>query len=165
MKAATDIRERAGRIKLLILDVDGVLTDGKIYLGPQGGEMKTFHVRDGSALVRCLRAGVVVALVSGRRSEAVAVRGRELGIAEVHQGVEDKIRVMEELCRRYSCRAEETACVGDDLPDLPLMGKAGLAVAVADSHPALRTAADYVTGHRGGEGAVMEVVELILGAR
>ncbi len=165
MKAPADIRERAGRIKLLILDVDGVLTDGKIYLGPRGEEMKAFHVRDGSALVRCLRAGVAVALISGRRSEAVALRGRELGIGEIHQGVEDKTRVMEELCQRYSCGEEETACLGDDLPDLPLLRRVGLAVAVADSHPALRAAADWVTENRGGEGAVMEVVELILEGR
>jgi 3-deoxy-D-manno-octulosonate 8-phosphate phosphatase (KDO 8-P phosphatase) len=108
---------------------------------------------------------VVVALVSGRRAEAVVLRGQELGISDIFQGVEDKAGVLEELMERYSCREEETACVGDDLADLPVMKKAGLSVAVADSHPALRAAADYVTVSRGGEGAVMEVVEMILAER
>jgi 3-deoxy-D-manno-octulosonate 8-phosphate phosphatase (KDO 8-P phosphatase) len=162
MRENSDIRRRAARTKLLLLDVDGVLTDGKIYLGPRGEEVKAFHVRDGSALVRCRRAGLTVALVSGRRSEAVAIRGRELGITDIYQGVEDKVRVMEELLERYSCRGEEMAYVGDDLADLPVMKKVGLSVAVADGHPTLRAAADYVTVSRGGEGAVMEVAELIL---
>jgi len=165
MKASADIRKRAARIKLLLLDVDGVLTDGRIYLGPRGEEFKAFHVRDGSALVRCRRAGVVPVLVSGRRASAVEVRGRELGIEEIYQGLEDKTRVLEELRDRYSCALEEIAYIGDDLADLAVMGKVGLSVAVADGHPALVAAADYVTAGRGGEGAVMEVIELILEGR
>ncbi len=160
-----DIRIRAGRVKLLLLDVDGVLTDGRIYLGPRGEELKAFHVRDGSALVRLLRAGLAVALISGRRSEAVQHRGRELGIGEIHQGVENKAAVLAELLERHCCREEETAYVGDDLADLEVMRKVGLSVAVADAHPALRAAADYVTNNRGGEGAVMEIAELILQSR
>ena len=157
-----DIRIRAGRIKLLLLDVDGVLTDGRIYLGPRGEELKAFHVRDGSALVRLLRAGLAVALISGRRSKAVLRRGRELGIGEIHQGVKDKAAVLAQLLQGYSCGPEEAAYVGDDLPDLEIMREVGLSVAVADAHPQLQEAADYVTEKRGGEGAVMEIAELIL---
>lgn len=165
MREISDIRRRAAKIKLLLLDVDGVLTDGKIYLGRRGEEVKAFHVRDGSALIRCRRAGVAVALISGRRTEAVDLRGRELGIDDIYQGVEDKVRVLEELLVRYSCRAEETAYIGDDLPDLPVMRRVGLSAAVADGHPALLAAADCVTARRGGEGAVMEVAEMILAGR
>ncbi len=165
MRDNPDIRNRAGKIKLLLLDVDGVLTDGKIYLDRRGGEAKSFHVRDGSALIRFRRAGLKPALVSGRRSEAVTLRAGELGIGDIYQGVEDKIGVFEELLARYSLREEEAAYIGDDLADLPVMGKVGLSAAPADGHPAVRAAADYVTSRRGGEGAVMEFVELILGER
>ncbi len=165
MKKLDDIHSRAAKIRLLLLDVDGVLTDGKIYLGRGGEEMKSFHVRDGSALVRCRRAGVGVALISGRKSGAVAIRGRELGIDDIYQGVEDKVVVMEELLDRYSCDARETAYIGDDLPDRAVMRRVGLSVAVADGHPDLLREADYITASRGGEGAVMEVVEMILTGR
>ncbi len=165
MSGNFDIRSRAVKIRLLLLDVDGVLTDGKIYLPAQGEELKSFHARDGSALVRCRRAGVTVALVSGRKAATVVRRGRELGITEIYQGVEDKVTVLKELLARYSCSASETAYIGDDLPDLAVMRRVGLSAAVADGHPNLRKAADYVTVRRGGEGAVMEVVDLILAGR
>lgn len=165
MRDNSDIRDRAGKIKLLLLDVDGVLTDGKIYLDRSGGEAKSFHVRDGSALIRLRRAGLNLALVSGRRSEAVTLRAGELGIGDTYQGVEDKIGVFRELLARHFLREEESAYIGDDLADLPVMRKAGLSAAPADGHPAVRAAADYVTSRRGGEGAVMEFVDLILEGR
>ena len=157
-----DIQNRAAKIKLLLLDVDGVLTDGKIYLGEHGEELKSFHVRDGSALVRGQEAGLKVALISGRTAGSVERRARELGISEVYQGISDKLPIIEELMERYSCGEEETAYVGDDHPDIPIFQRVGLAIAVADAHPAVAKAADYQTARRGGEGAVMEVVELIL---
>lgn len=157
-----EIQNQLARIKLLILDVDGVLTDGKIYLGDHGEELKSFHVRDGSALVRGQKEGLKVALISGRSSSSVERRARELGISEVYQGVCDKLPIVEELMARYSCREEETAYIGDDLTDLPVFRRVGFAITVADAHPAAVKAADYQTTCRGGEGAVMEVIELIL---
>ena len=157
-----DIQNRAAKIKLLLLDVDGVLTDGKIYLGEHGEELKSFHVRDGSALVRGQEAGLKVALISGRTAGSVERRARELGISEVYQGISDKLPIIEELMERYSCGEEETAYIGDDHPDIPIFQRVGFAIAVADAHPAAVKAADYQTARRGGEGVVMEVVELIL---
>lgn len=157
-----EIKNRAAKIKLLLLDVDGVLTDGKIYLGNHGEELKSFHVRDGSALVRGQREGLKIALISGRYSGSVELRARELGISEVYQGIADKLPIVEELMERYSCGEEETAYIGDDRTDLPVFQRVGFAITVADAHPAAVKAADYQTARRGGEGAVMEVVELIL---
>lgn len=157
-----ELKKRAAKIKLLILDVDGVLTDGKIYLSGEGQEFKSFNVRDGSALVRGQREGLKVALISGRLSSAVERRARELNISEVHQGIADKLPLLKELMDRYSCDYEETACMGDDIADLPLFRRVGFSIAVADAHPSVIKAADYWTQHRGGEGAVMEIVELLL---
>ena len=145
--------------------MDGVLTDGKIYLSDQGEEIKSFHVRDGSALVRWQGEGLKVALISGRTSGSVERRARELGISEVYQGISDKLPIIEELMKRYSCGEEETAYIGDDYPDLPIFQRVGLAIAVADAHPSALKAADYQTTSRGGEGAVMEIIELILRLR
>ena len=158
----TDIENKLAKIKLLLLDVDGVLTDGKIYLGDRGEELKSFHVRDGSALVRGRKAGLKVALISGRTSGSVELRARELGITEVYQGISEKIPIIEEIMKRYSCGREETAYIGDDHPDIPIFQRVGLAIAVADAHPAAVKAADYQTASLGGAGAVMEVIELIL---
>lgn len=160
-----EIIARAAKIRLLILDVDGVLTDGKFYLGSQGEELKSFHCRDGSALIRGQREGLTVALISSRRAGSVARRARELGIAEVYQGVIDKVPVVEELMDRYSCGEEETAYIGDDIPDLPALRRVGFAIAVADAHPTILDLADYRTFTRGGSGAVMEVIELIMSSR
>lgn len=153
---------KASKIKLLLIDVDGVLTDGKIYLDNHGEELKSFHVRDGSALVRGRQKGLKIALISGRSSYSVEHRARELGISEVYQGILDKIPIVEKLMQRYSCGEEETAYIGDDWNDLAVFQRVGFAVAVADAHPAVIEAADYRTECRGGEGAVMEVIELIL---
>lgn len=160
-----NIKNQASRIKLLVLDVDGVLTDGKIYLSGSDRELKAFNVRDGSALVRAQREGLNVALVSGRRSPAVDIRARELGIDDVYQGITDKLPVLEELMEQYACGRDETAYIGDDIPDLPIFHRVGWAIAVADAHPSVIEAADYRTRRKGGEGAVMEIVELILNSR
>jgi 3-deoxy-D-manno-octulosonate 8-phosphate phosphatase (KDO 8-P phosphatase) len=157
--------ERARRIRLLVLDVDGVLTDGRLYFGPEGEALKAFHVRDGAGLVALRRAGVGVAIISGRDSPAVTLRARELGIEHLRQGIHDKGRALEELCAALGLRPEDCACVGDDTPDLPLFERAALAVAVADAHPALRERAHHVTTLPGGNGAVREVCDLLLRAR
>ena len=155
---------RAGAIRLLVLDVDGVLTDGRLYFGPRGEALKVFDVRDGSGMVALRRAGVAIAVISGRRSAAVAARCRELKVRHVHQGVADKLAVFERLRTRLKLAPEACACVGDDLPDVPLMKAVALAFAVADARPAVRRAAAVVTRQGGGRGAVREVCDLLLAA-
>jgi len=156
---------RAARVRLLVLDVDGVLTDGGLYYGPAGEEIKRFDVHDGLALAAARQAGLAIALISGRRSAAVARRAAELGIAEVHQGVRDKAAVLDDLIARLGFAPAELAVMGDDLPDLPLMLRAGLALAPRNAVAEVRRAAHWVSRRAGGGGAVREAVELLLGAR
>ena len=156
---------KASRIRLLVLDVDGVLTDGVLVYGASGEEIKRFHVRDGLAIQQARRAGVEVAIVSGRASAAVTRRMSELGVVEVHQGVGDKESLLRGLLARLGVATAETAVMGDDLPDLPLMRMAGLAMAPADAVPEVRRAAGWVSRSAGGHGAVREAVEMLLRAR
>lgn len=156
---------RAGAIRLLVLDVDGVLTDGRLYFGPRGEALKVFDVRDGYGLVALQRAGVAVAVISGRRSSAVSARCRELKVPHVHQGVADKLAVFEQLRARLKLARSVCACVADDLPDVPLMSAVALPFAVADAHPVVRRAAAVVTRQGGGRGAVREVCDLLLAGR
>ena len=149
-------------IRLLVLDVDGVLTDGRLYYGARGEALKVFHVHDGLGLVELRRAGVEVAVISGRRSPMVSARCRELGVRHVQQGVPDKLTALTRLCARLRLQPAACACVGDDLPDVPLMRRVGLAFAVADAHRDVRRAADVVTRRRGGRGAVREVCDHLL---
>jgi 3-deoxy-D-manno-octulosonate 8-phosphate phosphatase (KDO 8-P phosphatase) len=155
----------SNRIRLLVLDVDGVLTDGRLYFGPRGEALKVFHVRDGNGIVRLLRTGVNVALVSARRSPMLLVRARELGIRHVHQGVADKLGVFARLCARLRLTPAACACVGDDVQDLPLMRAAALSFAVADAHPEVRRVADVVCKLPGGLGAVREVCDHLMALR
>ncbi|HKD53197.1 MAG TPA: HAD-IIIA family hydrolase [Steroidobacteraceae bacterium] len=152
-------------IRLLVLDVDGVLTDGRLYYGPRGESLKVFDVRDGLGIVQLQRAGLSVAVISGRRSAMVTARCRELGVHHVHQGVSDKLAVLRRLCTRLRLTPAAVACVGDDLPDVPVMRAAALSFAVADAPPAVRRAADVVTRRRGGRGAVREVCDHLLALR
>ena len=153
------------RIRLLISDVDGVLTDGRLIFDAAGVESKEFHVRDGAGLKYWIRAGHRAALLTGRESTVVARRAAELGIDLVEQGATDKLPALGRLLAAAGCAAAETAYLGDDLPDLPVLRAVGFAVAVADATEEVRAAADYVTAARGGWGAVREVVELILKAQ
>jgi 3-deoxy-D-manno-octulosonate 8-phosphate phosphatase (KDO 8-P phosphatase) len=153
------------RIRLLVLDVDGVLTDGRLYFGPRGEALKVFHVRDGVGLKELAAAGIAVAVISGRRSEMTSRRCRELGVSHVMQGVQDKLTAFRRLCARLDLAAAACACIGDDTPDVPLMRAAGLAFAVADAHPQARGAAHVVTTLPGGGGAVREVCDYLLAAR
>jgi 3-deoxy-D-manno-octulosonate 8-phosphate phosphatase (KDO 8-P phosphatase) len=159
------VLERARRIRLLVLDVDGVLTDGRLYLSASGEEFKVFHVRDGSGIVAVRRAGVEVAIISGRDCAAVVRRAAELGIRHVRQGVADKGAELDALLGELGIPAAETACVGDDTPDTPMLQRAGLAIGVADAHPALLAATHWTTRSAGGHGAVREVCDLLLSAR
>ena len=160
-----ELLERVRRVRLLVLDVDGVLTDGRLHISAHGEDVKVFHVRDGSGLVALGRAGVAVAIISGRNSAAVTRRAEELGIAHVHQGIADKGAVLDELCNELGVARDELACVGDDTPDIPMFERAGFAVAVADAHPLAVARADWVTQAGGGHGAVRELCDLLLAAR
>jgi 3-deoxy-D-manno-octulosonate 8-phosphate phosphatase (KDO 8-P phosphatase) len=161
----TDIYNRAEKIRLFVLDVDGVLTDGSIIYTAAGEEIKCFHVRDGNGIRLIMQAGIEVALITGRRSQALAHRAKNLGISQVFQGVRDKLEVLRTLQTDLGVSPEETAVMGDDLVDLPIMLPAGLAVAVADASPEVRESAHLVTVLPGGKGAVREVCEILLKAK
>jgi 3-deoxy-D-manno-octulosonate 8-phosphate phosphatase (KDO 8-P phosphatase) len=153
---------RMSAIELLVLDVDGVLTDGRIIYSDDGREIKTFHVHDGAGVRFWLDAGRQAAIISGRRSASVIRRAQELGIELVIQGAGAKLPAFKTLLQQTGLAPHQVCAMGDDLPDLPLLRNAGLGVAVADACPELRSAAHYVTGKPGGQGAVREVVELLL---
>ncbi|MCS3904204.1 3-deoxy-D-manno-octulosonate 8-phosphate phosphatase (KDO 8-P phosphatase) [Methylohalomonas lacus] len=159
------VTAKAERVRLAIFDVDGVLTDGRLILGDDGTEHKAFHVRDGLGLVLMREAGLKVAIISARQSQVTAERMAALGIEYVYQGSQDKAQTYSALLDELDLPAADTAYVGDDLVDLPVLNRAGLAVAVADAHPLVRERADFVTAAAGGRGAVREVCELILDAQ
>lgn len=150
------------RIKLLAMDVDGVLTDGMIGFDSEGREIKFFHVRDGMGICALMEKGVKVAFISGRFSEVTAHRARDLGVTLVFQGVRDKLGRLVELALELGVTREEVAYIGDDVNDIPCIEWAGFGVAVADAPAEVRNAASYVTLTRGGHGAVREVCDLIL---
>jgi 3-deoxy-D-manno-octulosonate 8-phosphate phosphatase (KDO 8-P phosphatase) len=153
------------KIKLLVLDVDGVLTDGRLYFSAKGEALKVFHVRDGHGIKLLMGAGVEVAAVSGRRSSAVTARMRELGVTHLVQGCTDKVAVLRRLTRQLHIEPLSTACIVDDTPDLPLMSAVGFAAAVADAHPLVLSAAHWIAGSGGGRGAVRELCDALLRAR
>ena len=160
-----EIARRAARVKLLLLDCDGVLTDGRITLVSDGDEEKSFHTRDGHGLVLLHRAGLQSGVISGRTSSALERRARDLGVRHVRQGTHDKIVEFREVLAAAGVAEDETAFVGDDVTDIPLMRRCVLAVAVADATADTRSHAHYVTRLPGGFGAVREVCELILKAQ
>jgi len=161
----TSFQPALSRVRLLVLDVDGVLTDGRLFYGAKGESLKSFHVRDGHGIKQVSAAGVTVAIISGRKSAAVAKRARELGIKHVTQGATDKLAALTRLVKARNVPFEHCACVGDDTPDAPILQVAGLAIAVADAHADALAAADLVTSRPGGYGAVREVCDWILDAR
>jgi 3-deoxy-D-manno-octulosonate 8-phosphate phosphatase (KDO 8-P phosphatase) len=165
MEATAEIKRRAARIRLLLMDCDGVLTDGRITLVGDGDEEKSFHTRDGHGLVLLHRAGLQSGIISGRTSRLVERRARELGIRYVRQGTWDKVKDFEELLAEAGLNETEVAYVGDDVTDIPLMQRSELAVAVADATDETRAVAHYVTRIQGGFGAIREVTELILKAQ
>jgi 3-deoxy-D-manno-octulosonate 8-phosphate phosphatase (KDO 8-P phosphatase) len=152
-------------IQLLILDVDGVLTDGRLYFGAKGEALKVFHVRDGHGIKLLMAAGVQVAAFSGRRVAATAARLRELRVPTVVQGCTDKLAAFNKLTKRLKVDPLSCACIVDDTPDLPLMSAVGLAAAVADAHPVVLSAAHWIARSPGGLGAVRELCDALLRAR
>jgi 3-deoxy-D-manno-octulosonate 8-phosphate phosphatase (KDO 8-P phosphatase) len=152
-----DILERAARIRLVVFDVDGVLTDGSLYLGDDGQEYKAFHSRDGHGMKMLQEAGIDIAIITGRTSDVVRHRMESLGIRHVYQGQRDKVPAFEALVAKVGLQAEEVAYEGDDVVDLPVMRRDGLAIAVADAHPEVRRHAHWHTPHGGGRGAGLDV--------
>ncbi len=157
-----DILARAAKVKLLLMDCDGVLTDGKIYFNERGEETKAFNVKDGQGIVSLHSAGIMTGIISGRVFRALEVRAEELGIKFLRMGCTDKVEEFENILADAGVSPEETAYIGDDIPDIALLKKAGFAVAVADAAKEVFEAAHYVTVNNGGSGAVREIADLIL---
>ncbi|AIX50093.1 MULTISPECIES: 3-deoxy-manno-octulosonate-8-phosphatase KdsC [Pantoea] len=159
---SAEVMARAAQIRLLICDVDGVMSDGLIYMGNSGEELKAFNVRDGYGIRCLLTSGIEVAIITGRRAKLLEDRCETLGITHLYQGQSDKLLAWRELLDKLSLDSTQVAYIGDDLIDWPVMAQAGLSVAVADAHPVLLPRADYVTRIGGGRGAVREICDLIL---
>jgi len=158
----TDLAHKIKKVKIFITDVDGVLTDGKIILDHLGKELKMFSVLDGAVIKMAASLGYKTVLVSGRRSEVVERRAKELGIRQVYQEAEDKLKILREFMEKERIGQDTICYVGDDLPDIPVLKHVGLAVAVQNAVSEVKEAADYVTKKTGGDGAFREAVELVL---
>lgn len=154
--------QRAAKIKLLICDVDGVFSDGRIYLGNQGEELKAFHTKDGFGIKAILKQGIKVAVITGRQSEIVENRMQALGVPYIFQGQEDKLTAYQALLAKLNLTAQEAAYIGDDVVDLPVIKDCGLGVAVNDAHPLVLQDADLITHTKGGFGEVREICDLFL---
>ena len=160
------VKERASRIELLLMDCDGVLTDGRLYFSSAGEAMKVFHVRDGQGIVLWHKAGYSSGIITGRDSENILkIRAKELGMRFLRVRSDDKIKDLDSILKETGLSREQTAYVGDDLSDLPLLESVGLPIAVADAMSKVTGVATYVTLAKGGEGAVREVVDLLLAAK
>lgn len=156
------VQKKAAKIKLILLDVDGVLTDGGIIIDNRGIEAKRFDVRDGQGITLLIHGGIKVGFITGRSSTIVRRRAKELGVRIVYQGVKNKVEIYDRIKTKTGLKDDQIAYVGDDILDLPLLRKVGLAIAVRDSWPGLKSRVDYVTKSDGGRGAVREISELVL---
>jgi 3-deoxy-D-manno-octulosonate 8-phosphate phosphatase (KDO 8-P phosphatase) len=161
----TALRERASKVRMLVLDVDGVLTDGKLYIDHAGNEMKAFNTRDGLGMKALQRCGIEIAVITGRKSAAVAHRMAQLDIKHIYQGREDKLSAFLHLLELTGLDATQTCFAGDDWIDLPVLQRAGLAVSVADAEDRVKEHAHWITQRDGGDGAVREICNLILVAQ
>lgn len=159
------LEERAKKIKLILMDVDGTLTDGSIFILPDGEEIKAFNVRDGMGILMARQAGLKTGVISGKTSRTLALRAQRLRLDEVHEGIQDKKAALEEILKRNGLHSLEVAYIGDDLGDLEVMKCVGLAAAVADAHPLVKENCHYICRHEGGRGAVREFIEFILMAQ
>lgn len=160
-----NIKEKLKKVKMLILDVDGVMTDGRIIMDDEGREIKNFHVRDGHGIKLLQRYGIEVALLTGRQSQVVKQRAKDLNVKEVYQKVYNKREVFEKILKKHKLSAEETAYMGDDIIDIPVLKSVGFSAAVADAVEVVKKSADYVAKNKGGQGAVREICEMILQAQ
>jgi 3-deoxy-D-manno-octulosonate 8-phosphate phosphatase (KDO 8-P phosphatase) len=164
-QAMKDILEKAASIRLLIFDVDGVLTDGSLFIGDDGQEYKAFNSRDGHGIKMLQKHGVIVAIITGRTSRVVEHRMENLGVSHVYQGKLEKLPAFEELIAELGIPAEQTAYVGDDVVDLPVMRRTGLAIAVQDAHELVLKHSHWQTPSNGGRGAARDVCEMLMQAR
>jgi 3-deoxy-D-manno-octulosonate 8-phosphate phosphatase (KDO 8-P phosphatase) len=160
-----DVLEKAAQIKLVVFDVDGVLTDGGLFFGDDGQEYKAFYSRDGLGMKLLQQTGVEIAVITARSSQVVEHRMRNLGIVNVYQGKLNKLDAFHDLLQKLNVSAKQTAYTGDDVVDLPVMREAGLAIAVQDAHPFVKQHAHWITQHGGGRGAARDVCELIMQAQ
>lgn len=159
-----EILERARKIELLLLDVDGVLTDGRLTMSTEGAELKSFHARDGLGIRMAQRGGIMIGLISGRESKVVTDRAEELYITEVHQRIYDKLEKYQEILQRLKLEPEQVCFMGDDLVDIPVLRVVGMAAAPADAIEQVRSAVHFITERKGGAGCVRELVDLLLQA-
>lgn len=164
-KTQINLKSRAKKIKMLLLDVDGVMTDGRIILDNHGNELKAFHVRDGHGIKLAQRAGIIVGIITGRKAEVVNIRAQELGIAEVHQGAKDKILAYNAILKKYGIKDNEAAFIGDDVVDIDIFKRVGLAVSVSDADPAVKSHVHMITKAAGGRGAVRETINFLLASQ
>ncbi len=160
-----DLKDKLCYIRMLLLDVDGVLTDGSILIGPKGEVHKSFNAMDGFGIRLAIENGLDVGIITGRQSDIVSYRAQELGLTEVFQGCHDKLKPFYEICKRRDLQPAHIAYIGDDLFDMPLLKRVGVSFSVSNAHPNVQQIADYVTQKPGGNGAVREVIELILKAQ
>lgn len=165
MPEVKSLTEKARKIEFLLLDVDGILTDGRIFIDSYGNELKTFHIHDGHGIYLLKKSGIGVGIISGRSSRSVEYRARELKITEVYQGITDKVSVYKQLAGKYSLSADQVAFMGDDLIDLPLLRIVGFSATAADAVLEVREVVDMISGKMGGGGAVREVTDFILKAK
>ncbi len=156
------IKEKLKNIKLILLDVDGVLTDGGIYITNNGDEFKRFNVKDGSGIKMAIHSGLKVVFITGRKSKIVMKRAEELNISEVYQGITQKHLFLDKIMKRFQVKENEIAYIGDDVIDLQIMKRVGLKVAVKDAHILIKKIADIITKKKGGEGAVREFIDILL---
>ncbi|SET61292.1 3-deoxy-manno-octulosonate-8-phosphatase KdsC [Thalassotalea agarivorans] len=156
------LAEKFAKIKLLVCDIDGVFSDGKIYMGNDGEELKTFNTKDGFGVKALIASGVPVAVITGRTSNIVQTRMTSLNITDIVQGTEDKLPALTSILEKYQVAPEQVAYIGDDMPDLVCIEHVGLGVAVGDAHPLVKAGADYITSINGGSGCVREVCDTIM---
>ena len=156
------LQEKLKKIKMLILDVDGVMTDGRIIMDDEGRQLKNFNVRDGHGLKIIQRYGIEVVILTGRKSEVVNHRAKDLGIKEIYQGALNKKEVFQKILQKHNLAADSVAYMGDDIIDIPVLRQVGFSAAVADAVDVVRKSVDYVTKNKGGHGAVRELCEMIL---
>ena len=162
---SADVLDRARKIKLLLMDCDGVLTDGRLYFGLTGEELKVFHARDGQGIVDWHKAGFRSGIISGRNSPIVEMRAKQLGVEFIFQGRKEKVSAFNEVLAAAGVPADQVAFIGDDTPDAEVMRFVGLAVAVGDAHTAVKAVSHYVTTLDGGSGAVRELIDMLLEAK
>jgi len=160
-----DQKELARRIRMIVIDVDGTLSDGRFFVLPDGQQVKSFDVKDGTGIVFAGLAGIITAIITGKRSEAVRRRVEELGINEYYEGVHNKTMPFNELLEKYDLSKEEVAYIGDDIGDAEVMGMVGFSAAVGDAHPLIKRISHFIAKRYGGRGAVREVIDFILDAQ